>query len=54
MTVPPLTKVNDANAPAPNKNDTTGFGPLFMKDDNPQLDEFRNLFSTPFNVVSAE
>ena len=47
--VPPLTKMNNANAPAPNNNDTTDLGPLFMKDDDPQLDEFRNLFSTPFN-----
>ena len=45
--IPPLTEVNDANAPAPNDNDITNSGPLFANDD--QLEECRNLISTPFH-----
>ena len=45
--VPPLTEVNDANAPANNNNDITDSGPLFTNDD--QLEVCRNLFSTQFH-----
>ena len=32
---PALTKANGEDVPAPNNKDTTDFGPLFMKDDDP-------------------
>ena len=45
--VPPLTEVNDANAPANNDNDITDSGPIFASDE--QVEERRNLFSTTFH-----
>ena len=42
---PPLTKTNETSVPEPN---IVELNPLFKEADDPRLDEFRYLFSTPF------
>ena len=45
---PPLTKTNKTSVPEPSHNNIVELNPLFKETDNPRLDKFRCLFSTPF------
>ena len=45
--VPPLAETNNTNAPTPNNDDLANSDHLSADDD--QLDEFKNLFPTPFH-----